>query len=208
MTLKKYFLATKVTTKRIFRVCTIIFAICFVVFYFAMKIGGKLGEEESLSYLYNNGHYIIFVYGLTLMLIGIVLFASYATAKRDVKIYSSIPQRIKDRFDLHLYPEYLYDRNNYLRYNIYGIYEGLLISVKYIGEVKLILCVHKDSEIHFQELMANFHSRYKHKKLQLNGFGMARSFKQKEWQQISLEKMEDVLRDMLMIAKKEGFDID
>ena len=129
MTLKDYFLKTIVTTKSCLRITSTVFVVCFVLLFIALKIGNKLGEEETFVQVYNSIGYFIFVYGLTLFIWVLALISFYKKAKNTIKLFNSITLEIKDKFFLQLSVKQENIKYNYLDFEILGLFENNCIEI-------------------------------------------------------------------------------
>ena len=208
MTFKEYYLKTIATTKSCLRITSIVFTVCFVLLFLAMKIGGKLGEGETFVQVYNSIGYFIFVYGLTLFIFVLALISSYNKAKKTIKLYNSIALDIKENFCLHLCAKQQNVKYNYLDFEILGLYEkNCLVVDKFEKNVRIILCATSKSDTNFQKQKISFDKKYKASKVELNGYGLLKKINTREWHRLSAVEVEKYIQELVIIAQMEGFSI-
>ena len=208
MTLIEYFRKTIVTTKYCLRITSIVFMVCFVGLFLAMKIWGELGEEETFVQLYNSIGYFIFVYGMTLFILVLALTTSYSKAKNTTKLFNSIALDIKEKFYFQLYAKQQNIKYNYLDFEILGLFENNCIEIdKFQKNVRIILYAVFNTNCHFQQQKNSFDKKYKVNNIELNGYGLLKKMKAREWNQISASEIEKHIRELIKIAQMEGFSI-
>ena len=98
--------------------------VCFVALFLALKIGDKLGVEETFAQVYNSIGYFIFVYGITLFIWVLALTNSYCKAKNTTKLFNSIALDIKEKFCFQLCEKQQNIKYNYLDFEILGLFEN------------------------------------------------------------------------------------
>jgi hypothetical protein len=208
MTFREYFSITIVTTKSCLRITSIVFMVCFVVLFLALKIGGKLGEEETFVQVYNSIGYFIFVYGLTLFIWVLALTSSYNKAKNTTKLFNSIALDIKEKFCFQLYAKQHNIKYNYLDFEIFGLFENsCLVIDKVQKNVRIILCAMLNTNRNFQQQKISFDKKYKVNNIELNGYGLLKKINTREWNQISASEIEKYIRELVKIAQMDGFSI-
>ena len=206
MTFREYYLKTIVTTKSCLRITSTVFTVCFVLLFLAMKIGGKLGEDETFVQVYNSIGYFISVYGLTLFILVLALISSYNKAKNIIKLFNSIALDIKENFCLHLCAKQQNIKYNYLDFEILGLYENnCLVVDKFEKNVRIILCAVLKTDMNFQKQKISIDKKYKVSNVELNGYGLLKKINAREWYQLSAGEIEKYIRELVIIAQKEGF---
>ena len=206
MTFREYYLKTIVTTKSCFKITSIVFTVCFVLLFLVLKVGGKLGEEESFVQVYNSIGYFIFVYGLCLFILVLALTSSYYKAKNAIKLFNSITLDIKKSFRLQLFAKQQNIKYNYLDFEILGIYENnCLVIDKFQKNVRIILCAMLLTNCNYQKQKFSFDKKYKVSNIELNGYGLLKKINTKEWYQLSASEIEKYIRELIIIAQMDGF---
>jgi hypothetical protein len=205
---REYYRKTIVTTKFCLRITSIVFIVCFVVLFFSLKIGGKLGEEETFVQVYNSIGYFIFVYGITLFIWVLALTSSYNKAKSTTKLFDSIALNIKEKLCLQLCTKQQNIKYNYLDFEIFGLFENnCLVIDKFQKNVRIILCAVSNNNCNFQQQKFSFDKKYKVSNIELNGYGLLKKINAREWNQISAYEIEKYIRELVKIAQMDGFSI-
>lgn len=206
MTFREYFFKTIVTTKSFLKITSSVLTICFILLFLVLKIGGKLGEEETFVQVYNSIGYFAFVYGLTLFAFVSALINYYNKAKSTVKLFSSISPDIKEKFCLQLYEKQQNIKYSYLDFEILGLYEdNNLVIDRLQNNIRIILCAILKIDSNFHKHKLSFDEKHKVKNIELNGFGLLKKINIREWNKISASVIESYLRELIMIAHMEGY---
>ena len=206
MTFREYYLKTILTTKSCLKITSIVFMVCFVLLFLALKIGGKLGEEETFVQVYNSIGYFIFVYGLTIFIWVLALISSYNKAKKTIKLFNSITLDTKENFCLQLCVKQQNIKYNYLDFEILGLYENnCLVIDEFQKNVRIILCTMLKTNINFQKQKISFDKKYKVSNIELNGYGLTKNIKIREWNKLSISEIEKYIRELVIIAQMNGF---
>jgi len=206
MTFREYYLETIATTKSCFKITSIVFTVCFVLLFLVLKIGGKLGEEETFVQVYNSIGYFISVYGLTFFILVLALVTSYNKAKNTIKLFNSITVDIKEKFCLQLYAKQQNIKYNYLDFEILGLYENNCFVIdKFQKNVRVILYVILKANCNFQKQIAYIDKKYKVSNIELNGYGLLKKINVREWNQLSASEVENYIRELIIITQMEDF---
>jgi len=205
MKFKEYFLLTKTTTKSCLKIISIIFGVIFAVFTLVMKIKDPLslkdmGQIETLIARF------VFIYGITIWIFICAIMSGYHNANKIIKLYDSILIDIKENFYLKLQPKRLNIKYNFLGFEILGLYQNKVIGINILeGKVCLILNLAFENQTNIVKLQGELYKRHKKSGININGYGLVKKIKKKEWNNISVSIIEKYIKEMENIAKIEKY---
>jgi hypothetical protein len=172
-----------------------------------MKIKG-VGGTENFSQIFNSIGRYVFVYGLLLWCFLCAFLAAYFKANKEIRFFNSISQAIKDEYQLIIIPKPLNPKYNYLDFEISGNYENNRIIIdKFQKDVRIILCVLFGNNVNFQKQKLDFDKKYKQSNVRLNCYGFLKNINEKEWKRLSVNGIENIIKELILISEIEKFAI-
>lgn len=198
ITFKEYRNKTKKTSRFFFKVCGVIFSVCFCVIYL-------LTDSLSDPFLKNILYYTLCILLGNLFaasLLPLAIYSSFIVAKRAYQIIENLPQDIIDYYQISLMIKYIDDKNHYPYYKVVGQRD----------DHTFILC--SNSSQMFFTLWSNPSSiwnkkykldkKYRREHIELTGLGFMETSKRRDWRNITKEDFDKHLQRLIEITQTES----
>jgi hypothetical protein len=208
LTFKEYFQQTKFTTTHCLKITGIIFTIICMIFLILSDYKNIFTFSDSVVTPLK--WYIICIalgncFGLFICFLA--LTSAYKSVKSTYSLFHSIPQEIKEKFDIGMTFEQENPKYNYLKIQIVSNKPGTPMFIfRYLPqkEIQITIVNQIDDDINFPKYQLDIDKKYKKQQISLTGWGLSTTIKLKKWKQLTQSEIEDYINELIITSEKEG----
>jgi hypothetical protein len=211
LTFWEYFKLTKFTTITFLKITGIIFSTICVILLILTEYEDVFILSDSIvtpikwliiCILCGNG------FGLFICIMAVT--SSYRDVKSTYLLFFSIPQEIKEKFDITITFEKNNPKYNYPKFIIcsYKPNTPILIFRRIPQkEIQIIILNQIDNNINFPKYMLSIDKKYKKQQIFLTGSGLSTIIKWKKWKKLAPSEIENYINELIITSEKEGLEI-
>jgi len=201
MKFKEYYKTTKDTTNSCIKICGVIFTSIYVI----IAIGTGYKNQSIIDSL--EIFVLCFVlgnaFGLFIWLLAIT--ASYSQTKNTIRNFNSIPENIQKEFGFKLFVKPQNPKYNYMELDIICVDKENPISLDFEKKfVSITLRTDLRNVDNFQKRFMEIGKKYKKQRISLTGFGLRKSIKRKDWNEITQSGVYNIIDNLKEVSKDEG----
>jgi len=204
MNFRDYCKLTKGTTISCIKICGVVFtSICvFIAIVFGYKNESFTDAIEICIICFLLGN----VLGFLIWFLAIT--TAYRQVKTIIKFYDSIPNEIIEQFGLELMERPQNSRYYFLQLDLLDTKSAQQFLYRYDKKNVCITMINDSDNIeNFQKRMFEIKKKYKKEHIILDGWGLSKIIKWKDWQKITSEEVRFVLERLRTVCEEEDLGI-
>jgi hypothetical protein len=140
----------------------------------------------------------------------IAITSAYRSAKSTYLLFLSIPQKLKEKFNIGMTFGKENPKYNYLRIIIFSSKSNVpLFFFRYLSQkrIQIIIANNIDNNINFQKWMFMIGKKYRQQQIYLTRWGLSTIIQSKKWKTLAPHEIEDCINKLIIISENEGLEI-